>query len=365
MGEKKNIKKLIFESGYFKKKYSLIAISVVLFFVVVGLGVVAATKYKNHKGETFAKIDSADVIQEKIDRGDMLRRKIDGIYVDKDKADLPVTAVMINNHVDARPTTGLAQANIVYEAEVEGGITRFMALYSSDTEVLEIGSVRSARPYFVDWVNEYDALYSHCGGSPEALVRIVQDDIIDLNEFNKGYYYWRDNSRNAPHNIYTSTKKLNSYLEKNDIAQGDYFSWNFKEDENIDSRPASSSVEINYRLKSFVVRWEYDRDANGYNRYVANKLHKEKSGEYIFAKNIVIQTADAEVLDEKLRLRMDVLGEGMATVCMDGVCNEGKWKKKSKTSRTRYYNEEDIEFDFNAGSTWIQVIRPEIEVNIE
>jgi hypothetical protein len=358
------MKKIIFSNNYFKQKYSLIAISVVLFFVVTGLLLVGIDKVVNRKNGSIAGGMSEDELREKIDRGDLLRRKIDGVFVEKGKENLPVIAAMINNHIDARPTIGLAQANVVYEAEVEGGITRLMALYASEENLEEIGSIRSARPYFLEWVNEYDALYVHCGGSPEALVQIIKDDIWDLNEFYNGKYYWRDTARSAPHNIYTSTEKLNNYFEAKNIQVGNYSPWKYKDDLHLEARPASSSVEVFYRLKSFIVEWRYEKSSNTYARYVAGELQKEKNGEYLSAKNIIIQTADAEVLDEKLRLRMDVIGDGDAIVCMDGTCESGEWRKKRKTSRTRYFNFSDQEFEFNAGATWIQVVRPEIRVEV-
>lgn len=365
MLEKKEfkIKKIILENNYLKKKYTLIALSVVLFFTITGLCSFVYIKIVNSKKSPADIGQNKNAIQDKIDRGDFVRRKIDGVFVEKGKENLPIIAVMINNHVDARPTSGLAQASLVYEAEVEGGITRFMAVYDNSKKIDEIGSIRSARPYFLEWVNEFSALYAHCGGSPEALVQIIKDDITDLNEFNKGKYYWRDNSRIAPHNIYTSSEKLNEYLDVNDIQEGDYFSWNYKDDLAIDSRPASSTIEINYKSKYFAVEWKYDQENNGYQRYVLGKIQKEKNGEFLFSKNVIIQESKAEVLDEKLRLSMDVIGEGEAIICLDGTCSEGKWKKGSKTSRTRYYSQEKNEVELNAGPTWIQVVRPEIVVN--
>ncbi|HLC70188.1 MAG TPA: DUF3048 domain-containing protein, partial [Patescibacteria group bacterium] len=91
-----------------------------------------------------------------------------------------VVAVMIDNHIDARPQSGLAVASVVYEVPVEGSITRFMALYDGDDLVEEVGPVRSARAYYLDWLSEYgDALYLHVGGSPEALNLIKKRSIFD------------------------------------------------------------------------------------------------------------------------------------------------------------------------------------------
>ena len=72
-----------------------------------------------------------------------------------------------------------------------------MAVYAGDNEIKEIGPIRSARPYFLDWAKEYDSLFVHCGGSPEALALIAKSDVLDINEFYNGNYFWRDSSRRS------------------------------------------------------------------------------------------------------------------------------------------------------------------------
>jgi len=95
-----------------------------------------------------------------------IRRLIDGVYVAPEKANLPPVAVMLDNHPSARPQAGIEKANLVYEAEVEGNYTRFMAIFASGDDIKQIGAVRSGRSYFVDWAQEINAVYAHCGGSP-------------------------------------------------------------------------------------------------------------------------------------------------------------------------------------------------------
>jgi hypothetical protein len=99
---------------------------------------------------------------------------------------------MIDNSVFARPPSALSRAGLVYEAEVEGNATRLMAIFSSGKDLNEIGPVRSARPYFIEWAKEFGAPYVHCGGSPEALAILAKGGIIDINEFYGGAYFWRD-----------------------------------------------------------------------------------------------------------------------------------------------------------------------------
>src|SRR3989344_7322518 len=141
----------------------------------------------------------------------MFYNKLNGVKVDEANQVSLAAAIMVENQIDARPPSGLAQAKIVYEILTEATITRFLAIYDLSENLQKIGPVRSARPYFIDLALEYGALYAHSGGSPAALERLKDDDSIsNLDEFfgyNSGYF-WRDNQRSAPHNLYTSSSLL-------------------------------------------------------------------------------------------------------------------------------------------------------------
>ncbi len=316
----------------------------------------------HQKGITTKKSTQNLVIQSpKSMPNNYITRKIDGVLVSPEKANNFLFAIMIDNHYDARPPSGLAQAHLVFEAEVEGGITRIMGIFSSDQNITEIGPVRSARPYFVDWARELSALYTHVGGSPDALVKIKQDKIFDINEFFNGKYFWRDHTRSRPHNVYTSIVNLDKYLNDKNADHNRFIPWTFKDDVDPINRPASSSLAINYRLQTHRVEWQYDRDNNNYQRYMAGEPHQDRSGNIITAKNIAVQVAEAFELDEKLRLEMNNIGNGKSLICMDGKCQTGTWQKKHPSDRTRFYAEDGREVKFNRGMTWVQVVRPEVE----
>lgn len=302
-----------------------------------------------------------------------VRRNIDGIFVEPGKENLYPIAVIIENLLEARPQAGLSRASLVYEAEAEGNITRFLTIFDSGVDIERIGPVRSARPYFIDWTAELSALFTHCGGSPQALAKIAKENIFDLNEFYQGGFFWRSGEREAPHNIYTSSDNLKKYLELKNRRNGNFFSWQFKDDILISERPEKSEIIVNFPLPDYVVKWEYDKENNDYVRYLAGQVHKDANGEEIRAKNIIIEYVKAQVIDDVLRLKMENTGEGKAVVCMDGKCEEGEWQKKTNQTRTRFYTSvgsaQDAgqvaqqEFKFNAGPTWIEVVRPEYKVD--
>ncbi len=290
-----------------------------------------------------------------------VRRELDGVWVEKGKENLPIIAVMIDNHPSARPPEGIDKAGLIYEAEVEGNYTRYMAVFSTDEGPKKIGPVRSARSYFLDWAAELGAVYGHCGGSPDALVKIAQKDLVDLNEFYNGQYFWRDQQRVAPHNVTTSWNNLEKFIKDKGIGNSDFTAWKFKEDE-PNKDVASSTIKIDFNHPDFKVKWSYDPIDNNYIRYVSGKRQITEDGEIIKAKNILIQTLPAKVVDEKLRLEMDPIGSGPAVICLDGLCQEGEWKKDGFYSRTLFYNKDNNEVELNSGQTWVEVVRPEVVI---
>lgn len=293
------------------------------------------------------------------------QRNIDGAMVEEGKENITPLAMMIENHLDSRPPAGLSKANLVIEAEAEGGVTRFLAVYADEGAIDRIGPIRSARSYYLDWAKEFGGAYVHCGGSPEALERINNENILDINEFYKEKLFWRDVSRFAPHNVYTSTTKLRGYLAEKNTASSTYAGWSYKDDLSSDLRSSVQQIEIKYWLPGYEVSWRYASSTNDYTRYLAGDKHQDENGDSMIAKNLIIQVIPAQVVDEYKRLQMDVIGTGKATVCLDGACLDAKWQKNSSAARTRFYDSNNEEIEFNRGTTWVEAIRPGVEMSIK
>jgi hypothetical protein len=218
----------------------------------------------------------------------------------------------------------------------------------------------------LDWTNELGALFTHCGGSPEALVKITKDKIINLNEFYNEKSFWRDSDRTASHNLFTSGEKLINYLERKNLEAGEYQTWKFKED-SLERATSSPEIAINYKAPYYSIKWVYSPDSNDYLRRLMDVPHQDEDGTEIKAKNIIVKFVATKVLDAELRLQINTIGKNKAIICLDGICQEGEWNKKSATDRTRYYYEngsssaeataDKEEVEFNAGPIWIQVVR--------
>ncbi|MCD4761960.1 DUF3048 domain-containing protein [bacterium] len=346
-----------------KLRFWLLVNFVLLIFSLAAIFVIFFLMADDNKQE----IDSKGLkgLEQKVSREGQAPRILDGLYVNVDAENKLPVAIMIDNHADARPPAGLSEANLVYEAEAEGGITRYLALFADIGSIGEIGPVRSARPYYLEWANEFSALYVHVGGSPVALAKIVKDNIENLNEFFKGEYFWRSSTFSPPHNVFTSGENIMSYLKQREKRDGIYLGWQFKDGEEISGRGTTSKITIDFRLLHYEAVWKYDQIKNNYERWLGDEKHLDADKNGIFADNVIIQIMPAEEIDEKLRLKMNTVGEGRAFVCLDGKCQEANWKKKNKGARTRFYDISEQEIIFNRGVTWVEVVRPEIEFSFE
>ncbi len=288
------------------------------------------------------------------------RRAIDGIVIDA--AEVPSTyfAIIVDNQVAARPASGLGQSPLVMEVPVEGGITRFMAVFPYEGSVPKIGPVRSARPYFLDWAAEFDATFTHVGGSPDAIQRLAKTPNRNQDEFAWGRFFWRDTARQAPHNVYTSMLLMNNSRE---LVRGKgettpLASWKFKDEAKLADRPEiTPDISVNYGNPSYNVAWKYDREQNFYIRTRGSKPELDSDNRSLTAKNIVVLSTKIETIDAVGRRRIQVVGDGLATVYRDGIAIAATWKKSSATERLRFYSlSDDQEIIMNAGQTWIQVI---------
>lgn len=294
-----------------------------------------------------------------------LRRFLDGVSVDsEEETNPPVFAVQIENMIDARPLSGISHASLVYETLAEAGITRLLAFYTADNGAAEIGPVRSARPYFVDWADEYGALYAHSGGSPEAL-RIIPDyGVLDLNEFSYGKYFWRSKSRYAPHNLYTSMELLNDAFAARDGEVKNFTPWEFKDEAPQDSRPEEGKrIKIYFSTKTYEAGWQYNRETNDYLRYEAGAIQQDRDGSEVRAKNIAVQFTDVSVIDDVGRKKIKTVGGGEAIVFQDGIRIDGTWSKDEKGGRTKLYDATGAEIKFNPGVTWVEVVPVGTEVD--
>jgi hypothetical protein len=267
---------------------------------------------------------------------------------------------MIEKHSEARPQSGLNKADIIYETVAEGGITRFLAIFHS-TPASQIGPVRSARDYFAELANEWGVLYAHVGGSDEVLVQLAQrqyKNLDDINEFSFGKYFSRLKSRTAPHNTYTSTGELTQFLKDRNLNnKATYEPWQFKKDVVLTSTTPAATVRVNFSIPSYSVRYQYDAASKHYQRFVSGKPQLDaETDEQLTATNVIVQYVSITDVpdDPKLRVDLNLVGQGKATLFSSGTMTELTWSK-SKGTKTHYLDSSGTEIILPAGQTWIEL----------
>lgn len=305
---------------------------------------------------------------------DLVPAALNGEMVPRGKENVHPLAVMIENHPQARPQSGLGEADLVYEALAEGGITRFMAVYKDPTIAVRVGPVRSARTYYVDFATELNAFYAHVGGSAPALAQISRTGVLDLNQFSVGSAaYARDFSRKVAleHTMYSSTEKLWNYATgtKGWSKTGDYAPWLFTDDAAVAKRPASQKISISVSSPQFDVVWDYNPADNTYARTMAGIPHIDAdTNQQIKVKTIIIETATKNTVseyagaNEKQILDYHLTGTGKASVVENGIVIPATWKKEG-TGRTRYYDENGKEIAFVRGPIWVHIVDPDSRIS--
>ncbi len=263
--------------------------------------------------------------------------------------------VSIENSPAARPQSGLEDADIIYEFLVEGGITRFLALYWNNIPE-KIGPVRSLRPYLIATAHEYNPLLLHAGASPAGFNMLSEVDINNLDQIYKGKYYWRDGDRKRPHNLYTGYFKINSYL--NEITGQEYSNrFSFQQIKLMVEKDLNAkNINVDY-WGNYNVIYQYVAERNIYKRFLYDheQPHLVENGEQLTAKNIIVQFVETQVKDDEGRLTMELDGKGEILVFRDGTVIRGYWEKE-KDKLTKYYNDKAQEIKLNPGQTWIQVV---------
>ncbi|MCO5201316.1 MAG: DUF3048 domain-containing protein [Chloroflexi bacterium] len=294
-----------------------------------------------------------------------------------ERKDLLPLAIMLDNTPNSYPHSGLEQADLVYEAFVEGGITRLMAVYWR-REAGIVMPVRSARTPFVIWVTELGALYGHAGSAntvndANAGGQIVEWGVKDMNAFspetNTGYY--RDLGRYAPYNLATSTKKLREIAATlSFVGPSTLESWKFRDpgDPPIGGTKAEG-IEVDFQGSRYswqLIQWKWDPAAKAYARYQFGGPQLDAvSDKQLKFNTVIVLLAPGRVVDESGHVLLDQLGEGPATVFTGGKAITGTWKKPERESRTRFYDESGQEIAFERGPIFIEVIGHQSKLTIK
>jgi hypothetical protein len=271
-----------------------------------------------------------------------------------------LVAVVVENSSKARPQSGLAEADIVYEVLAEGGITRFLALFHCSSCKV-IGPVRSTRPYFAVIAREWGAPLAHCGGDPKDIVPIRELGLVDVDELRDGRGFWRDLSRQMPHNLYVSANNVRSRARE--VSAGSSVSpvagppWGFGDWAAVPAK----RLDVRYGPK-YLVSYAYAE--RGYTRHINGEPHRDReTGKPIVVSNVLVQFTNSRVAYPDGGLEIELVGGGKAALLTGGRFEEGTWEKRSPSEPTVFRTKDGEPARCAPGRTWIQVVPAEAVVS--
>ncbi len=273
-------------------------------------------------------------------------------------------AVMINNiGYAAERHSGISQASILYEALVEGGMTRCLAIFE-DFDSKKIGSVRSARHYYVSFAEEYDAIFVHFGHTKYAVSKMKElgtHNLSGLEGVGSSIFY-RDSSA-APHNAFASYDgimkgmKLKKYRKKHKEDHVSHFLFH-TEDTDLEEGREAAKVTLkfsgySYASPSFV----YDKKKKVYDRVVSGGKHTDRENNKSLAfKNLIVQYVREWDIDRNGYQTMELdSAKGKGWYVTNGKAVRITWEKEGKKGRTVYYDENGDEITLNQGKTYVGV----------
>ncbi len=301
--------------------------------------------------------------EERTEEDGKIRSYLTGQLVDAAVGNRRPVAVMMSNDKAARPQYGINRAGVVYEAPVEGGMNRFMAILEQYDDLERIGSVRSCRTYYIYFAREFDAIYAHYGQSTFAKPYLSYIDHVNGLEAAGGTAYYRSKDKKSPHNAYTSGGRLNTTIAKlgyqtayEEGYQGHYRFARDGREMTLEDRPGvmeAARIEPGYGLNQ--AYFLYDPSDGLYHRYQYGAVHEGSEGP-VTAKNVIFQYCASGHYGKTEYLAFDVQTSDCGYVMTNGRAIPISWEKDGEWGVTHYYDLNHNEVVLNQGQTWVCII---------
>jgi hypothetical protein len=324
-----------------KKLYIWIGAVVVITVVGFGLSKIGVRKIDITKSKD----------QQQKQAGKVVKSPLAGIECEN--YDARPFAVMIASDAEARPLSGIGEADMVFEMPVvDNGFTRMMAVYQCNRPK-EVGSVRSSRLDFVPLALGLHAIYAHFGGEHTVLEELnggIIDNIDGLKY--DGTIYYRKKTIPRPYNAFTNFTLLTQVSEQLGYNLSDS-SVSYPHDSNSQSMGDIQPGHIFNH--DFQVIWRYDQKSNSYLRSRSGKREIDKNtGQQVAAKNVVIMETTWSPINVNY-IRVKTIGSGKVSVYKDGIAINGTWQKKDQNAKLTFYDSNSKEIPFAPGNVWVEI----------
>lgn len=285
--------------------------------------------------------------------------------------DRPV-AVIFNNLYQAMPQLGISQADIIYEIPAEGGITRMLGVFQTLKDVETLGSIRSARPYFLEVALGHDAFFVHAGGSEDAYSNLRKWDVDNMDGVrggNDAKIFWRDPDRKksmgSEHSLVTSGEKVQEYIDSTSWTKehpSDYvYGQTYAEDGTPKDGTPAEYFEL-YFSHYKTGRFTYDDTSRQYKvvQYSAPYIDGN-SGDQVSVTNVLILETDIRRIsgDAEGRLTVRTTGSGEGTYFCGGKSIPIQWSKESRNDPFVYTKTDGSPLVLEQGNTYVCIMDPD------
>lgn len=287
-------------------------------------------------------------------------------------------AIMLNNIVNAVPQAGIEKAGVVYEAPVEGAMTRLMGVFEDVEDMEKIGSVRSCRTYYPMYAMEFDAIYVHFGQAVYAVELLNSDRVDNISGLSSqtgagpifGYAgedgFYRTSDRKAPHNCYTDGERLDAAATKLGYRRihEDEYPGKFKfaaDGENVALSDQATTIYPGYEVNK---PWFEYKDGKYYRYQYGEEQIDELTDEQLSYTNVIFQLSEWENYDENGYLNIDTMSGGDAYYFTGGTYEKCTWKREKEDEPAKYYGADGKEITLNQGKTWVCIIQDSNADNI-
>jgi hypothetical protein len=294
-----------------------------------------------------------------------------GLDVDPERAHRLPLAVMLDDARRARPQSGFNGASVIYQATADGYETRYLLIFG-EGDSREVGPVRSARFYLVQWASELGAAFAHYGGDLRtrtyiAAAPVEMTSVDGMGKGNKAYKRFR--SRPAPHNAYTTTSRLRATalgLGAPPELAPTFHRRPFVDPSPVAERGKRQTIRVPYNTN--IITYSYDRDRNLYLRSVDGRPHIDAADDKrVSVTNVVVlyQKFRIDTKIERGHSRPDftTIGSGKALVFREGKVVEATWKKDGDADPTLLLDAAGNEIPLIRGRTFIQVVPVKTKVS--
>ena len=282
-----------------------------------------------------------------------------------DKTARPV-AVMINNLKVTLPQSGLTNADIIYEAVTEGGITRLMAVYSDIEKIEKVGPVRSARDAFIEMMLPLNAIYVHIGTSISAERMLNFYSYKDIDGIYLGSLAFEQNSELAKtkgpeHSWFTNKNLIRAGIEKNDIATKNNFypAFEFVEYGTSPRTPEGGVANtVSFSYSSYAdVAFNYDSSTGKYMKHAFGIPHMDAdTNSQLAFDNVFVIMAKTGIQEENGVLADIDLTEGTGYYFYGGKYEEITWKKGEPENPLILYDEDGDVLKVNTGKSYVGIL---------